>query len=160
VALHLAVPAVVNGHTVVSSVVVVLALFGNPLRVVRDRDVTGFSDCSTDTVAGVGRGDSEDSVTLGVADELIGESDWATAADRHPERLLDSSYHQFLNIQPSNSVTSVEAPASIMNLDTPVGVQSNAVSTYIFEGSGCGCRVTTHHRLCRGREGLNVSYNL
>lgn len=45
------------------------------------------------------------------------------AVDCQP-RLRESSYHQFLNIQPSKSVTLVDEPASMMKLVWPVGVQS------------------------------------
>jgi hypothetical protein len=55
-----------------------------------------------------------------------------------PEPLLDcqprfreSSYHQLRSIQPSNSVISVEEPASMMKLVTPVGVQSGVLSVQL-----------------------------
>lgn len=37
----------------------------------------------------------------------------------------DSSYHQFLSIQPSKSVITVEEPANMMKFVMPVGVQSS-----------------------------------
>lgn len=68
------------------------------------------------------------SLTAGAADaeaeaEAVAAGVVAEEAFVQP-RLRESSYHQLRYIHPSKSVISMEEPASMMKLDTPVGVQS------------------------------------